>query len=157
MKSKFIKVYGEIDIIEIKTAKKTGFLFFKSHVYTINDLLNSEHHQKINSITEKIGDDIQGWFNLGKLDKEEEESYYTERINVDEALRKINKNIAMREPTWWEEVREPFHQFVEKISDNMPDELKRTLLGFIKEITIKKIPFVKKLLDKIPKLITSKT
>ena len=150
MKSKFQKVYLEIDKIEFKIFRKEGFLFFKSHVFSINELLNSPEHQKIDSITKKIGDDAQIWYKRGKLTVDEEEAYYDEKDKVNEELRKLNKKILNREPTWWEEVKSPFIRFVEIIADNLPDELKLDLISFIKKIAPKYLPNFKEAIKMLP-------
>ena len=149
MKSKFKKVYLEIDKIESKIFRKEGFLFFKSHVFSIEELLNSPEHQKIESITKKIGDDTLIWSKLGRLSQDEEEAYYDEKDKVDDELKRLNRKISEREPTWWEEVKTPLIKFVEIIASNLPDELKVNLISFIKKIIPKSLPF----LDKTSKML----
>lgn len=124
---KFRKVHYEIDYLQGKIYRKTGFLFFKSHVYSIDELLQSEHHSKIYAITEKIGDDAENWYRAGELSEAGREAYYQEREQVDHKLHQVNLEIQNREPTWWESVREPFTRFVRIVMNNMPD-LVRTML-----------------------------
>jgi hypothetical protein len=131
----------EIEALEDKIYQKTGFLFFKSHKYSIEDLLNSVHHQRINSITSKIGDDIKNWYNSGKLTPDEEEVYFNERDNVDLKLHEINLEIENREPTWWEKVKEPCERFIRIIMSNLPAELRMSLLSFMGSL-FKKIPLL---------------
>jgi len=133
---KFRRVYKEIDTLKRKVGQKSGFLFFRSHVYTITELLSSPHHQKIFSITEKIGDDAQNWYRAGRLSKQEEKQYYQERDNVDQRLRNINISIQKRQPTWWEVVKEPFSQFVEVILHNLPEEFHRGVIDNIKNLFV---------------------
>ena len=149
IESKFRKVYIELESLERKIYRKSGFLFFKSHVYTIEELLDSPHHHKIFSITEKIGDDMESWFNAGKLTSEEEEIYYFERDKIDDELHRINMIIEDREPTWWEEVKGPFIEFGIMILNNLPEEFKRNMISSFKKVLL---PFLKK----IPKLLISK-
>jgi len=138
---KFTKVYREIEALENKIYQKKGFLFFKSHRYSIEDLLNSTHHQRIHSITSKIGDDIKNWYNSGKLTPDEEETYFDEREKVDLKLHEINLEIESREPTWWESVKEPYEKFLQIIMNNLPAELKISLLSFMGSL-FKKIPLL---------------
>jgi hypothetical protein len=123
---KFKTVHYEIDYLEAKVYQKTGWIF-QSHIYSIEELLKSEHHSKIYAITEKIGDDAENWYKCGQLSDFERDSYYTERNIVEEKLHRVNLKIQKREPTWWESVREPFSRFVRIIMNNMPD-LARTML-----------------------------
>ena len=53
-KSKFRKVEREMERIISKIDKKQGFLFFKTHAFSIDELLNSEHHKKIYSISSNV-------------------------------------------------------------------------------------------------------
>jgi len=124
---KFRKVHYEIDYLKNKIYRKTGFLFFKSHIYSIEELLQSEHHSKIYAITEKIGDDAENWYRSGNLSEEGRSAYYRERDEVDHKLHQVNLEIQNREPTWWESVKDPFTKFVRVIMNNMPD-LVRTML-----------------------------
>lgn len=137
---KFRRVYKEIDRLQSKVTEKSGFLFFKSHVYTIKELLDSPHHHKIFAITEKIGDDAQNWYRAGRLREDEERQYYVERENVDRRLRAINISIQRRRPTWWEVVKEPFTQFVEVVLHNLPQEFHRGVIDNIKNVFV---PFFK--------------
>lgn len=127
MGAKFRPVFRELKSIERKIYKKEGW-FFVEHVYTIEELLDSKHHHKINSYTEKIGDDIQIWFDEGKLGEVEEEYYYLKRNEVEDDLEDINAQIEERERTWWEEVKDVMRDYVRVIMDNMPDEFKRKLI-----------------------------
>ena len=125
--AKFRPVFRELKSLERKIDKKDGW-FFIEHKYTIDELLESEHHQKINSYTDKIGDDIEKWFNQGRLNEIEEEMYYLKRSEVEDELEDINSRIEEREPTLWEEVKGTMKSYVVIIMDNMPDELKKALL-----------------------------
>ena len=143
---KFTKVHLEIERLDGKVNEKSGFLFFKSHVYTIKELLDSPHHQKIFAITEKIGDDVESWYKAGRLSKSEEETYYAERDSVDDELHRVNASIEEREPTWWEVIKGPFTEFVEIILDNLPKEFQRSVLVNFKRAFL---PFF----NKIPKFL----
>jgi len=147
IQNKFKKVYRELEHLEQKVHKKSGFLFFESHIYTIEELLNSPHHHKIFSITEKIGADIKSWYHSGKLTSEEENVYYFERDKTEDELDRINTNIEYREPTWWEEVKGTFIEFTQRVLDNLPEELKRNLLESFKARAFQTLllPFLKKM------------
>jgi len=143
---KFRKVHLEIESLDTKVHKKSGFLFFKSHVHTMKELLESPHHQKIFSITEKIGHDVESWYKAGRLSKSEEMTYYAERDSIDDELHRVNMSIEDREPTWWEIVKAPFTEFVEIVLHNLPKEFQRSVLVNFKRAFI---PFF----DKMPKFL----
>lgn len=124
---KFRKVYYEIDYLKSKIYKKTGFFIFKSHTYSVEDLLKSEHFERVYSITEKIGSDAQNWYRTGNLSDPEKNSYEEERDNVDHKLHMVRLEIQDREPTWWESICDSFGSFVDMVMKNMP-KLVRTLL-----------------------------
>lgn len=118
---KFKTVHYEIDYLKAKINQKSGFWIFKSHVYTIDELLASEHHAKIYAITEKIGDDAKNWHKAGELSGVARDAYYNERETVEDRLHQVNLEIQTRQPTWWEETKDAFTQFVRKVINNMPD------------------------------------
>ncbi len=89
-------------------------------------MLQSEHHERINSITEKIGDDVKHWERAkGKLSSFVQIAYYY-RYKVESTLHDVNKAIENREPTWWEQCKDALGGFVVKIMNNLP-ELERFL------------------------------
>jgi len=63
---RFKRVFREIEFLERKINKKEGWIF-TNHLHSKEELLNSEHHKMIYSITEKIGDDAENWYGRGKL------------------------------------------------------------------------------------------
>lgn len=124
---KFKKVFYEIDYIKTKIHQQKGFWIFITHTYTIDELLNSEHHSKIYALTEKIGDDANNWYKVGRLSEEGRNTYYHQRDNVDEKLHHVNLEIQNRQSTWWEEVKGVFTKFIEIVIDNMPELIRNAL------------------------------
>jgi hypothetical protein len=127
---KFNFVFKELDYIAQKVHRKQGFLFFKSHVYTIEQLLASPHHQRIYALTEKIGDDTYNWHKRGQLSRAGRDTYYSLREDAENQLHAINQDIIDREPTWWEKSKGAFTKFIELVLDNLPD-LVFKLLPFV--------------------------
>ncbi len=124
---KFKPVHHEIRALQDKVHLKDGWLIFKSHVYSLEELLRSPHHHKINALTRKIGDDAEHWYKVGEISEVGRGAYYSERANVRDRLNEVEQDIRMRRPTWWEGSRAVIAAFLERVSDNMPD-LVRTLL-----------------------------
>lgn len=138
IQSKFKIAYRECDYLEDKIFKKDGF-FFKTHKYTINELMNSPHHSKINAVTKKIGSDISYWEMSGKLLEDEKEAYHIQREAVDDVLHQLNRNIQNREPTLWERISQIAEEFITKIMNNLP--LLSELLTYAGKI-LGKIPYI---------------
>ncbi len=87
--AKFRPVFREMKSLRRKIHQKEGIIFVK-HVYSIDELLKSSHHQKIDSITKKIGDDMENWYRENKLTNTEEELYYLKRTEIEDELEDIN-------------------------------------------------------------------
>ncbi len=118
-KRKFKKVFNEIDHIAVKIDQREGWLF-TNHVYSKEELLNSPHHRKIYSITEKIGDDARNWDIKGRLPREAKEVYEEYRSDVEDGLHEISLKIESRKPTWWEDLKGVLEDYACHIMDNMP-------------------------------------
>jgi hypothetical protein len=127
MKAKFNPVFREMRALRRKIHQQEGWIFVE-HRYTQEELLESEHHRKIYSYTDKIGDDIEHWYREGRLSEREEEAYYLLRDRVEEELEEINDEIARREPTWWESFQDAAASFVRSVMENLPEVLRRPLL-----------------------------
>ncbi len=118
-RSKFKNVSREIELLKLKVHQKEGILFFTSHVHSQEELLNSEHHQKIDSVTKKIGDDARNWERLGKLSSYEKYSYEKHENEVQDELHSVNVEIVRRQPTWWENVKGGCEKFIILIMTNL--------------------------------------
>lgn len=138
MDNRFRPVKREIRAIKRKIDMKEGWIF-KKHVYTKEELLNSEHFSKIYSITQKIGDDIQNWYNAGRLSEMEEEIYYLKRNEIEEDLEDLKDEIEYRESTWWENFNTAISDFIVVVMFNLPKQLRRKLLRRMLEKTTKTI------------------
>lgn len=117
---KFRIAHREIELIRGKIHEKKGLLFFKTHIYTKEELANSSHHQRIYSVTKKIGDDARQWQARGKLSAATQRAYGEHRDTLEAALHEINLEIARREPTWWERTKGAFEGFVVWVMQNLP-------------------------------------
>lgn len=120
-------MHSYIDVLENKISVKSGFWVFKSHIYTIEELLKSDEHKKIYSLAEKTGDDIKHIDENGKLSFLERNYYHTQRNRVEDRLREMNQKISIRQPTWWESMKEPLIKFVYIVMEIMPERY-QTLL-----------------------------
>ena len=143
---KFKKVHREIEVIRSKINQQQGFFVFKSHTYSVDELLESKHHRKIDSITGQIGSDVMKWCDNGAMSDADKESYQEHIDDVEEELNDINESICNRQPTWWEKCSGALTAFVRLIVSNMPIPGRRLLanlgsklLGFTKKHVVKMI------------------
>lgn len=125
----FKPAYREIDFLKIEVNQQDGFMFFKWHKYTIEELLESKHHGKIDSVTRKIGDDVCILYKRGEIPEDYKEMYEDYKTEVDDKLHEVNKSICERQPTWLERARKSLTDFVEKIQKNMPPLVRNFLEG----------------------------
>jgi phage anti-repressor protein len=147
IEKKFQKVFKEITFLQYKIDQKQGFIIFKSHVYSQESLLKTEHYSKINSITKKIGDDIINWNKYGQLSAEGKECYEKGKKLVRDELEKLHKVIAHREPTWWEQVEVFFKHYLVLIQENMPDVPFSVIGAIIQFFSLPPLPgFIKNIL-----------
>ncbi|AFZ02968.1 hypothetical protein [Calothrix sp. PCC 6303] len=150
LQKKFNIVFREIIFLESKINEKRGFWFFETHVYSKETLFNSEHHSKIDSITEKIGSDVISWNKFGKLTEEGRSVYENMKKEVNDKLEEVGKIIANREPTWWEGIESFFVEFIHKVViNNMPEILIENLAFPL----FSKIPILSGVFKRIPKLL----
>lgn len=143
---KFSKVHREIEAINTKVYAQEGFWFLRSHTYSIDELLESKHHSRIDSITGKIADDVKNWHENGKFTFIDEMKYKMSRDEIETKLNELNQSICNRQPTWWEKVKKPFEEFVHFIIENMPiphrnllTKLSSNLLGYTTKNIVKMI------------------
>jgi len=141
---KFKKVYRELDSLNAKIDVQDGWFLFKSHRYTIEELLESSNHQRILTISAKIGDDIQNWKKNNNLDSEEEESYFAHRENIEDILHELNLKIEDREPTLWEHVQVSLETFTSFVMENLPDTLIESFFPALKNRGMKLLRLVLK-------------
>jgi len=153
MSLKFKKVYRELDSLKSKIYKKDGWFIFKTHKYSIEELLESPNHQRILSITKKIGDDIKNWKKNKNLSLDDEKAYFYNRDNIDDKLHETNILIEDRNPTFWENMKTPLIKFRNFVMENLPENLKDYLAKLIPYFFNKVIKFLPKVIKALPKII----
>lgn len=98
----------------------TVTFIFKNHVCTKQELLESNHFIRINSITEKIGDDVENWDKNGQLSLIEAKVYNVCKDKMDDELHNIRIKIIERQDTFWESFANIFGNVIGHIMDNLP-------------------------------------
>jgi hypothetical protein len=118
VKNGFSRVFRECDTLEKKVNELTGAVF-KRHAYTGDELLESEHFNKIESFSGKIKDDIERWGTVKKLSVRIYSLYNENVREVHERLDRIIQKITNRKPTGWEKLCEVFRAFFRFIKEKV--------------------------------------
>jgi hypothetical protein len=118
---KFQPIFRELELVQQQIEQKKGWFIFKTHVWTKEELLKSEHMSKINSISEKIADDIENWETNKQLSPIEKMIYHTNRARVEKQLHATKLQIGNREETFWAKFADSFGQMIPLIMDKLPD------------------------------------
>lgn len=109
---KFQVAKSELERLSLKIHIQKGSWLFRKHVYSVEELLESEHYNKIYAVCEKIGDDVYNWYLNDKLSEEGRETYEKEREGIRRKLVALHKDIQDRKPTGWENFLSIFEGFV---------------------------------------------
>lgn len=96
---KFALVDREIDLLRDKVFRKSGGWIFTTHRYSKEELWESAHFDRIESICEKIGDDAVRWRQQGSLPDDGIHVYQRARDRIARQLRALRRDIQNREPT----------------------------------------------------------
>lgn len=117
---RFIRIEDEIKAIRSKIYQKDSFLFFiEWHKYTQDELLNSTHHKRIQTISEKIKSDVSYQMEAGNFSRNEQKNYQDFKYKTEMALHDVNELIEKREPTFWDRAFGMLQEFVRKISNTL--------------------------------------
>jgi hypothetical protein len=115
----FDRVSHECDLIEEKTSIVVGFIF-KRHKYSAEDLLQSEHMEKINSFASKIKADIDAWEAAGKLPFRVKMLYNEKVQEVRDRVAELNRMAKERRPTFWESIGGFFQRLYQLVIARLP-------------------------------------
>lgn len=141
---KFKPIFRELELLQLKIHKKQGWFIFKTHVWTQEELLKSEHIRKIISISEKIGDDIENWRKNKQLSLIEQRIYNKNREKVDNYLHTIRKDIEERPETFWEQLATSFGKVIPQIMNHLPEIIPKNIaLKFLGNIITALLPVSK--------------
>ncbi len=119
--NKFKPAFRELEYLGLMAFKQKGFWIFKSHVFTINELLESPHFSKIDSTVEKIGDDVNHWHERGQLSFFDKQFYWENKTILDDEVHLLRVAIIERQPTWWENFHDAFDDFFNLIMSKLPE------------------------------------
>jgi hypothetical protein len=116
----FDRIFYECNIIEEKTNAVIGFLFLKRHKYSAEDLLQSDHMEKIKSFCGKIKADIDAWEAAGKLPLRIKMIYNEKVQEVRDRVEELNRNVKERQPTLWEKIGKCLKELYLSIVQRLP-------------------------------------
>jgi len=115
----FGRIFRECDFIEEKVNVIVGIIF-RRHKYSAEDLLDSNHMEKIKSFCGKIKDDIDRWEAIGQLSLRVKMLYNDKAEEVRERVNEINVIVQERKPTFWERVGSFFAQLYQAVVEQLP-------------------------------------
>jgi hypothetical protein len=131
LEAAFRRINKNIDKLFGMKDEKKGVWIFKSHKYSAKQLFSSYEYDKIESISEKIADDISNWRENGQLDIETKRIYNVNRDYLVARTEELAKAIEDRQPTWWGKVKNFFAQLLDFISRILPRLVLNILLKMV--------------------------
>ncbi|MBI1262766.1 MAG: hypothetical protein GC184_13690 [Rhizobiales bacterium] len=127
----FAQVNGKIDEIHAAIFATSGWLVFKTHTHSTEDLLsNNPTLEGIRSLLGQIDNVVQSWLQSDTADAPLAQFYYDNRILVEQRLSSLRAEIIARKPTFWEAILHTIGhllQLVRKLLPALPAMLLRSL------------------------------
>jgi hypothetical protein len=103
----FTRIGHELDLLEEKADNIAGAIF-KRHKYSEENLLHSDHLDKVSSFSAKIKADLENWESANILPFKVQLLYNQHAQEVHDRLDEIIIKIKQRTPTVWEKVCNAF-------------------------------------------------
>lgn len=116
----FQRVYNEIAVVEQMLLKKEGFLFFKSHSYSEDELLQSPQMKRIDATIAQIENAVTQWMENKALSDERAKFYWQSRLELERRLGGMRVKIAERKPTFWEGIINTLLKFINFVMKHLP-------------------------------------
>ena len=110
---------------------------FVRHRYTVNELLESNHLSKVESIAGKIRDDVRQWEGTGRLSNQIRATYNQNAERVHQRVERIIEKIKTRAPTIWEQVCAVFIKAYRVIAEMFLPLIKIRFLSANKRLKLK--------------------
>lgn len=123
VKGKFGIVEDELEKLRSKIHLYKGSVL-KEHIYSVEELLNSRHQKKIETLCEWIRGYVYDLCLRGELPEAALDDYQRRRNRVQRKLRLIEKEICDRDPFLWERVKSMFFGLKETIIQLLPTATK---------------------------------
>lgn len=116
----FQKIQNEINEIRAASEARDGFLFFKSHRYSVNELLEYPSFGKIHAFVGQIEAIVEGWKEAGTVSEDRLRFYYQRRHDIEEQIGQLKSDIILRKPTFWEAAANALAKFLLFILEKLP-------------------------------------
>ena len=141
------RIDKQISLIKVELNQKQG-IFFRTHKYTVEEILKSDSLGKLYSIAEKISDDVMSWNQQGKVLPEDIESYIEFENDLQSKIDILLKQIQERKKTVWEQIKGPINEFFDIFWSVLP--------GYIKTLTQSLLPALSSDIKALPQSKDSK-
>lgn len=122
----FAKIYAAIGELEARIHTQRGWWVFKEHEHSQDDLLSDPAFERIYSLTGNLDSIVQNW-NSHKLNSSISEDdatavqvYFDGRVQIENKLSELRKNIILRESTKWEQFLEALELLIKRVMRAIP-------------------------------------
>lgn len=122
----FVRVFSAISELDAKINAKEGIWFIQEHTHSQDELISDPAFEKIYSLLGNLDDLVERWSEpdrnqeLNKIDSAMIQSYYNNRIQVEQRLSDLRKNILLREPTGWEKFVQAISALMRRVMSALP-------------------------------------
>ncbi len=116
----FAQVYGKIDEVRAAVFAKSGWLIFKTHTHSTDDLLSNPTLEAIRALLGQIDNMMQQWREANALDAATAQFYTDNRVVVEQKLSSLRADIIQRKPTFWEEVLQTIGHLLQLVRKFLP-------------------------------------
>jgi hypothetical protein len=116
----FAQIYGKIDELHAAVFAQSGFMLFKTHNYTAEELLGHPLLESIHALCGQIDNVVQSWQANGAADADTVKLYYDNRILTEQRLSSLRAEIVARKPTAWEALLQTFEHLMSKALKLLP-------------------------------------
>ncbi|MGH9808113.1 MAG: hypothetical protein ACRD9W_12790 [Terriglobia bacterium] len=126
----FAQIYGKIDEMNAAIFAKSGWLIFKTHAHSTDELLNDPTLESIRALCGQIDNVVHAWQQNSALDPQLVQFYYDNRILVEQKLSNLRMEIHSRKPTFWEEILQTLGHLLRLVQKLLPVLTSQLLKSF---------------------------
>lgn len=116
----FAQIYGKIDELRAALFAQSGFMFFKTHNFTIDEMLSHPLLEGIHVLCAQIDNVVQSWQASDNADPDTVKCYYDNRILTEQRLSSLRAEIIARKPTKWEAILQTLEHLMRKALKLLP-------------------------------------
>jgi hypothetical protein len=115
----FQKIFAALDFIASHVDTKDGFLMFKTHTHSREELLQLPEFKQVEAVCGQIDDLVQGWLARGNFESERFVYYHDKRLEIESRIGVIKASIMRRKPTFWEGAMQFLREVLSFVTDHM--------------------------------------